>query len=128
MNEKNSENKPIPYIHVARDIVVSLFAIIILIWAFPKNKFLGKIIILPFLVCSFAKLGESIFLLLHKEKIHIIFQYIFRISFFVYVFGFLIYADYYSIVNKNQLIIFTIPFWLFAICFFKLAFFRKNKQ
>ncbi len=128
MNGKENINKNISNILIIiRSIIIALFTSIILIWAFSKNKVLGKIIIIPFLICACAKLGESIFLILKKEKISIIFQYIFRTSFFIYVFGFLIYTDCYSIITKSHtLIILTIPFWLFAIHFFKLVFFKKK--
>lgn len=68
-----------------RKIIISLIALIILIWAFFKNAIWAKIIIIPFLVCSFAMLCENLFLLLNKKKLSNIFKYIFRISFFVYV-------------------------------------------
>lgn len=112
---------------VIRNIITSLAAITILTWAFPKNNFFGKIIISPFLICSVAFLGENIFLLFNKEKISDIFKCVFRVSFFTYVFGFLFYAFYYSIVNKEySLIIMVVIFLIFALLFFRTAFFRKK--
>ena len=133
MKHKESEIPNIPIGVNIRNIMVSLSASVILIYAFSRNKFIFKVIIMLFLICALAKLGESIASLLNKKRLYHIFRYIFCTSFFIYCFGFLIYTEYYSIVNKNYiLIIMTIPFWLFGISFFKLAFFKgknpiKNK-
>ena len=72
---------------------------------------------------------ENIFLLFNKEKIANVFQYIFRISFFTYLFGFLTYAFYYSIINKSyDLIIIIVIFLIFGIYFLKKIFFSPNKE
>lgn len=112
-----------------RKIFISLLAIIICIWAFLKNNLFTKVIISPFIICSISIFAENIFLLLNKEKISNIFKYLFRISFFTYMFGFLSYAFYYSIVNKSyDIIIVILIFLIFGIYFFKKAFFTKNKD
>lgn len=112
-----------------RQMIVSFIALLILIWAFFSNALFGKIIILPFLISSFALLGENLFLLLNKRKISHIFQYIFRISFFVYIFGFLGYMIYYAIRYKSySILIIVILFILFSSYFFKKAFFHKKKN
>ncbi len=116
-------------IFIIRKMFISLIATIICIWAFFQNKLFAKVIISPFIICSIAIFFENIFLLLHKGKISNIFKYIFRISFFVYVFGFLSYAFYYSITNKNyDLIVIIVIFLIFSIYFFNKAFFMKNKD
>ncbi len=114
-------------IYCIRQILVSLTAFFILIWAFLQNKFIGKIIIIPFLICSIAIFFKNLFFLIHKEKISNMFKYIFNISFFVYVFGLLIYATYYAISNKSYSLFIIIGiFAIGTIRFFKLTFF-KNK-
>ena len=125
---KKENKKILQNIFIIRNLIMILIVIITLIWAFCKNTIFIKLMILPFLICSFAKLGENIFFLLKKDYIVIICQYIFRISFFTYIFGILIYADYYAITRKNYFfIILSIPFWLFTIPFFKSSFFQKKK-
>ncbi len=110
-----------------RQIIVSFSAFLILLWAFFENKFVVKIIITPFLICSIAIFFENLFLLFNNKKISNIFKYIFRISFFVYVIGFLIYATYYAIVNKSySLLIIVGIFILGGIPFFKKAFFNNK--
>lgn len=114
-------------IYAIRQIIVSFVALVFLIWAFFQNELWAKIIIIPFLICSFAILMENIFLILNKMKVSNLFKYIFRISFFVYVFGFLSYMVYYSIANKSYpILIVVVVFLVFAIYFFKKAFFIKK--
>ena len=123
MEKMNNMNK----IFSIRQIIVSFSAFLILLWAFFENKFVVKIIITPFLICSIAIFFENLFLLLNKKKISNIFKYIFRISFFVYIIGFLIYATYYSIINKSySLLIIVGIFILGVIPFFKKAFFNNK--
>lgn len=112
-----------------RKIIMSLIALIILMWAFFQNATWAKIIIIPFLVCSFAMLCENLFLLLNKKKLSNIFKYIFRISFFVYVFGFLAYMVYYSFAYKSySFLIGVVIFLPFVIYFFKKSFFNENNK
>ena len=114
-------------IYNIRQIVVSIIVILILTWAFFKNQLIGKIIMSPFLICSIAIFFENLFLLLNKEKISNIFKYIFRISFFVYAFGFLIYAIYYTISTKTYSLFIIIGIFIIGtIHFFKATFFKKK--
>lgn len=112
-----------------RRIFISLLAIVICTWAFFRNNLFARIMISPFIICSIAIFCENIFLLFNKEKIANVFQYIFRISFFTYLFGFLTYAFYYSIINKSyDLIIIIVIFLIFGIYFLKKIFFSPNKE
>lgn len=114
-------------VFIIRKIITALVAISVLTWAFPRNQFFGKIIISPFLICSIAFLGENVFLLFNKEKISNVFRWIFRMSFFVYAFGFLAFAFYYSIVNKEySLIIIIVVLLIFALISLRAAFLRKK--
>ena len=106
--------------------IVDLTAFLTLTWAFSCNQFVGKIIISPFLICSFTHLLEMLFILIEKEKIAHIFKYIFRISFFIYIFGFLVYAIYDAISNKRYSSFIIIG--IFIIVAFRIlkAAFKKN--
>lgn len=116
-------------IYCFRQMITALTAFIFLIWAFFKNNFIVKIIISPFIICSFAIFFERLFLLLNKEKLSNIFKYLFRISFFIYYIGFLLYAIYYTLVNKTySLFIVIFIFILALIPLLKKSFIRKNKQ
>lgn len=113
-------NKNIKNIWTIRNIIMSIIAIIILIWAFCQNDLVGKIIISPFLVCAISILGGNICVLLNKNKIAKIFHYIFKITFFIYVIGVLSYVIYYSIKNKEySMLIIVAIFILFIILFFR---------
>lgn len=114
-------------IYMIRQLAVSLLAFFILIWAFFKNEFIVKIIISPFLICSFCAFHECLFLILNKIKIAKIFQFAFRISFFIYIFGVLLYAIYYAISSQSYSLFFIIGIFIIVIIpFFKNAFFHKK--
>lgn len=116
-------------VYAIRQIVVAFTVLIFLSWAFFQNEWWARIIITPFFICSFAIMMEKIFLLLKKTKLLNIFKYIFRISFFVYVFGFLSYMVYYAITNKSYSILIVVAlFLIFAIYFFKKSFFHKDDK
>ncbi len=116
-------------IYAVRQMIVSMMAFSILIFAFFQNPIAGKIVISPFLICSVAIFGENLFRLLNKEKIANFFKYLFRISFFVYVFCFLIYATYYAISNHSYSLFIIIGiFAIGVIPFFKASFFKKKKK
>lgn len=116
-------------IYAIRQIIVSFMAFVFLVWAFFQNELLTKVIISPFLICSFANLMKNIFLLLNKIKLSNFFKYIFRISFFIYIGGFLLYTVYYSLINKiYSLLIMVILFLIFAMYFIKKSFFNKNNK
>lgn len=118
--------KDMKIVYNVRNIIVANIALILLIGAFFKNSLWGKIIIAPFIICAFALMCENIFHLLNKEKVTNIFKYIFRISFFVYVFGFLLYAVYYVIINKVYSVLIVVAiFLLFTIRFINKTFFHK---
>lgn len=116
-------------IYAIRQIIIAFIAIIFLCWAFFQNACWAKIIITPFIICSVSIIMEKIFFLLNKEKLSNISKYIFRVSFFIYVFGFLTYVCYYAFINKEySLFIIVAVFIPFTIYFFKKSFFNKNKK
>ena len=113
-------NKNIKNIWTIRNIIMASIAIIILTWAFCQNNLEGKIIIIPFLICALSMLGGNICTLLNKNKLVKIFHYIFKITFLIYVVGFLTYAIYYSFKNKEySLLIIVAIFVIFIILFFR---------
>ena len=61
----------------------------------------GKLILLPFLVCSIALLLKNIFLLINKDKYSKLFNKIYAIGFLMFWFGFLIVWCYTSVINKQ---------------------------
>jgi len=105
------KNKSIFIKRLIYSIIVTIFLISIFIKTISP-----KIILLPFLVCSFALIGKNIFLIYQKQKYINIFNKIFIIGLLSFWFGLLIYGNYTSIINKDySLIIFTIPLWIVGI-------------
>ncbi len=112
---KKISNEKLEIIIRIRAIVVSIFAIMILSWAYGRNNNVGKIIILPFLICSVAALGEHTFSLLHQQKLSFVCQIIFRISIILYAYGLLFYVLYYSIAHRSYSLIIGVVIFLFFI-------------
>lgn len=114
-------------IYTLRQIIASVIICGILIWLFFNNQLLGKIVIIPFLICSIATFLENLFILLKKENMVNIFRYIFRLSFFSYIFGFLIFATSYALNHKDYILfIITGIFAVFSIHLFIVTFFKKK--
>lgn len=121
LNRENVQNALI-----VRKIVIAVIAVGILTWAFFQNHFFGKVVIAPFLICAVAIIGGNISLLFNQRKIAHYFNYLFRVSLFTYIFGFLVYAFYYSITHQAySLIIVIMVFLFFSINFFKATFLKK---
>ena len=116
-------------IYYIRQMITAVFAFIFLLWAFFQNELFARIIISPFLICSFAIFFERLFYLLNKEKLSNIFKYFFRLTFFIYAIGFLIYTVYYAIVNKTYSLLIVVAIFTIAIIpFMRLAFPKKKKN
>ena len=103
---------------MAKNIIMATIVISFLTWAFLKNELVGKIIILPFLICALSILGGNISLLLEKDKLAKLFSIVFKISFGLYIFGVLSYTIYYAIVNKTYLLLIVIGIFILLIIFF----------
>ena len=76
-----------------------IFVLIFLIIVFIKNNLFAKIMIIPFFVCVLCSLINNIYL--YKGKRLKIVSYVYVFSFFTYWFGFLIYFDYYGLVESS---------------------------
>lgn len=111
------------YIYNLRQIIVSTTVFSFLSWAFFQNNLIGKLIIIPFLICSFALCWKNVFIILNKKKLINIFNYIFRISLLIYIFGFLIFAIFYAIKNKNYSLFIIVGIFSIAV----IHFLKQNK-
>lgn len=65
---ENIYEKIIKNIIRIRKITIALITMFICAWAFFKNNFFARIIIIPFIICSSAIFIENISLLFNKEK------------------------------------------------------------
>ena len=111
-----------------KNLMTSLFVTALLLYFMIKSPS-PKIIFIPFLICSLSMVGKSIARILNKEKMEFIFGKIFTLGFLVFFIGFLIFAGYTSIRDKNYtLLIFTIPFWLIGFFLIRKRFLNKNRE
>ena len=112
-------------------LISAIFITITLIYFMLKTPS-PKIIFLPFLICSISMAGKLIGLIMNKRTCVVIFDILFKIGFFSFWFGGLIFALYLCLSERNyRLILFTIPFWLVGIYVIKnkiLNIKPKNKE
>ena len=102
-----------------RMLISSVFITILLIYFMIKTSS-PKIIFVPFLICAISMIGKSISLIMEKKKYVNIFDKSFTIGFLLFWFGFLIYANYIAIKDKQwQLVAFSLVFWIVGIYFAK---------
>ena len=77
---------------------------------------LTRIVTIPFIIFSLSFFIEKVLLIFNKKLIAKKISKIYVIAFLVYWFGFIIYWDYISIVNKDyMLVLFSLPFWFGGI-------------
>lgn len=108
-------------------IIKSLF--ITLLFYFYVNTSNGKIVLLPFLICSVANFFKNISLLFNKSKYIDLFNKVFTLSFLLFWPCSLIFWCYTSIVNKQySSLIFSIPFWLASVFIIKKFLFKSDNK
>ncbi len=122
-------NNKINIIATVQRIMTAIITMIILLWASLKNGLMVQIFILPFLICTIAYLFENIFFLLKKDKLAKIAHKIFAISIFSYALGFLIYAIYDIIKNRNYSFIIIVLIDVMILSYMiKKTFFKKKTK
>lgn len=117
--------------NIKKGIIVSkilrvFFIFLFLLWVFFQNSSWVRLACLPFLFCALANIGEYIGILLQKEKVTKIFRFLFRLSFFVYYFGFLIFATIYLIKTKEYSLFLPILLFLLGGLYFVRQSFKKQ--
>ena len=109
-----NKNRPVIIMQMIYIIAISC----LLFYVFLRNQLIIKIAVTPFLFCMFFKLCDYICQFFQKDKLSYIFVMLYRISFFIYVFGFLIFVDYYSLTHHLYVyLLLSIPFWIAAFYF-----------
>ena len=108
-------------------LIYSIIASIILINIYIKTPN-GKLILFPFMICSFALTIKYIFMLFDKDKYAKIFNKIYSFGFLLFMFGFLIFWCYKGIVDKQySMLVFSIPFWIAGV-YIIIKRFRNNTE
>ena len=107
--------------------LVSSVLINITLWSiFFGAPIITKIVMIPFLICGFAVMGQMIFLLIDKQKYYQLLSKVYVASFLLYWFGFLIFAGWFSIMYAEYiLLVFSILFWLIGVSIIRNNFMKK---
>lgn len=93
-----------------RNLISSIMVTVTLLYFMAKSPS-PKIIFIPFLICGVSMVGRSIAQILDKKKLEFIFGKIFVCGFLIFSIGFLVFAGYVSIRDKNySLLVLLIPF------------------
>lgn len=112
---------------ITNKLIYSIIASIILINIYIKTPN-GKLILFPFMICSFALTIKYIFMLFDKDKYAKIFNKIYSFGFLLFMFGFLIFWCYRGIVDKQySMLVFSIPFWIAGV-YIIIKRFRNNTE
>ena len=108
-------------------LIVGILVVVILLIAFIQNEGKPRLMVLPFLICSIANFFEMLFYYLKKDKIAVFFNYIFKISFLIFIVGFLGFFIYYSIVNQEYLfLVMILIFIVITYLMLKDKFFKRK--
>ena len=100
---------------------------ILMYFLFKTNDLLSKVVILLFFIFSISFCARNVLLVFRKNKIAEKVSKIYEISFFTYWFGFLIYWDYLSILNKDFMsVLFSVIMWFAGGYFFYKRLFKKK--
>lgn len=93
-------------------VIYSIIITILLCYFWVKTPN-GKLVLIPFLICSFSMLLKNIYSLLGREQYNEVISKVYVIGFLLFWYGFLIFFTIQSIILKNfQLVIFSIPFYI----------------
>ena len=96
-------------------LIVGFMVVVILLIAFIQNEGKPRLMVLPFLICGIANFFEMLFYYLKKEKIAKVFNYIFKISFLIFI------------VNKEYpFLIMILVFVLITYLMLKDKFFKRK--
>lgn len=96
---------------------------------FKTNDLLSKVVISLFLVFGISFCATNVLLVFRKNKLAEKISKVYVIAFFVYWFGFLIYWDYISILNKDIMsVLISIIMWAAGGYFIYKRFFKKKEE
>ena len=96
---------------------------------FKTNDLLSKIVISLFLIFGISFCITNLLLVFRKNKLAEKVSKVFVIAFFIYWYGFLIYWDYASILNKDYMsLLFSLIMWLAGGYFIYKRFFKKKSE
>lgn len=111
-----------------KKLISAIMATIMLLYFMEKSPS-PKIIFIPFLIGGVSMVGKSIAQILEKKKLEFAFGKIFVFGFLLFFMGFLTFAGYISIRDKNYiLLVHMIPFCIAGIFLIKNSLFSKKRE
>ena len=114
---------------IKKSITSLIISGILMYFLFKTNDLLSKVVILLFFVFSISFCARNVLLVFRKNKIAEKVSKIYEIAFFTYWFGFLIYWDYLSILNKDFMsVLFSLIMWFAGGYFFYKRLFKKKEK
>lgn len=115
--------------YIKKSISSAIISGMLAYFLFKTSDLLSKIIILLFLVFGVSFCARNILLVFKKNKLAEQVSKIYVIAFFTYWYGFLIYWDYVSILNKDIMsVLFSLIMWLAGGYFIYKRFFKKKEE
>ena len=114
--------------YIKKSISSAIISGILAHFLFRTNDLLSKIVISLFLVFGVSFCARNILLIFKKNKLAEKVSKIYVIAFFIYWYGFLIYWDYVSILNKDYMsALFSLIMWLAGGYFAYKRLFKKKE-
>lgn len=113
--------------YIKQSVTSAIISGILVCLLFNAKDLLSKIVILLFLIFGISFCARNILLVFRKDKLAEKVSKVYVIAFFIYWFGFLIYWDYVSIVNKDFMsVIFSLLMWFGGGYIIYKRFFKKK--
>lgn len=115
--------------YIKKSISSAIISGMLAYFLFKTNDLLSKIVISLFLLFGTSFCVRNILLVFKKNKLAEKISKIYVIAFFIYWYGFLIYWDYVSILNKDIMsVLFSLIMWLAGGYFIYKRFFKKKEE
>lgn len=115
--------------YIKKSISSAIISGMLAYFLFKTNDLLSKIVISLFLLFGASFCVRNILLVFKKNKLAEKVSKIYVIAFFIYWYGFLIYWDYVSILNKDIMsVLFSLIMWLAGGYFIYKRFFKKKEE
>ena len=115
--------------YIKKSISSAIISGMLAYFLFKTNDLLSKIVISLFLLFGASFYVRNILLVFKKNKLAEKISKIYVIAFFIYWYGFLIYWDYVSILNKDIMsVLFSLIMWLAGGYFIYKRFFKKKEE
>lgn len=113
--------------YIKKSISSAIISGILIYLLFNSADLLSKIIISLFLIFGISFCATNVLLVFRKNKLAEKVSKVYVIAFLIYWYGFLIYWDYVSILNKDFMsVLFSLIMWLVGGYFIYKRFFKKK--